>query len=52
MFEALTLENDAKFSSKDEQVVNLQKRIDTLVLKIVRIEFLFLGMSVIFGCLF
>ncbi|CAF0884176.1 unnamed protein product [Adineta ricciae] len=34
MFETLTVENDAKLSSKDEQIENLQKRIDTLVLKI------------------
>ncbi|UJR37521.1 hypothetical protein I4U23_030223 [Adineta vaga] len=34
IMETLTIENDAKLTLKDQQIDNLQKRIDTLVLKI------------------
>ena len=36
------MENQSKLNSKDQQIEDLQKRIDSLVLKIVRILPLFL----------
>ena len=37
MIECLSMENQSKLNSKDQQIEDLQKRIDSLVLKIVRI---------------
>jgi len=38
MIESLSIENDTKLNSKNEQIDDLQKRIDSLVLKIVCIQ--------------
>ena len=42
MIEILSMDNQSKLHSKDQQIEDLQKRIDSLVLKIVRRAFLFL----------